>query len=97
MVRLVVVATDASGQPVTDSTADDFKVTDQGKSHRIVFFRRNDAAKWMLPAQPPEYSNRPASALANAVVILLDLMNQSQADRLDASRTLGPSLPQLEK
>ena len=96
LVRLSASATDASGQPATDLTADDFKVTDQGKPGRIVLFRRIDSAGWAMPAQPPEYTNRGAGGPPYTTVILLDLMNQSQADRLDAARTLGRSLAQLE-
>jgi VWFA-related protein len=96
LVRLHAVVTDGSGQAVTDMTADDFRVSDQNKAGRIVLFRHNDSATWTAAPQGKEYSNRPAAGPPHAAVILLDLMNQSQSDRLDAARTLGKSLQQLE-
>ncbi len=96
LVRLNVLATDGSGQAVSDLKAEDFRVTDQNKAGRIVFFRHNDGATWAAPAQGSEFSNRPAGGPPHSTVILLDLMNQSQSDRLDAARNLGKSLQQLE-
>jgi VWFA-related protein len=94
IVRLNVIAVDSGGQPVTDLTADDFRVTDQGKPERVLFFRRSGIPQ---PAAAPgahEYSNSAASPHTTA--ILFDLMNQGRADRVDAARKIGRSLQQLE-
>jgi hypothetical protein len=46
LVRLYPVVLDASGQPVTDLTADDFKIVDQNKAQTILAFHkpRNEPA-----------------------------------------------------
>jgi VWFA-related protein len=95
LVRLNVEATDA-GAPVTDLTLDDFKITDQGKPVKVVFYRPITSTGWALPVAAGQFTNRTPSGPPHSTVILLDLMNQSQADRLDAARTLGKSLQQLE-
>ena len=95
LVRMNVVALD-KGQPAADLTRDDFTVSDQGKPQTIVFFRRNEGAPETQPPGPGEYANRPGGALPHSTVILFDLLNQNQPDRLDTWRRLGRSLPQLE-
>jgi len=40
LVHLYPVILDSKGQPVTDLTASDFKIADQGKSQTILLFRR---------------------------------------------------------
>jgi VWFA-related protein len=86
LVRLNVVATAA------DLTAEDFRVTDDGKAQRIGLFRGPQTAD----IKAGEFSNRLAPAPRNTA-ILLDLMNQkSSADRLDSSRKIGQSLKQLD-
>ena len=93
LVGLEVVAVDSSGQPVTDLTADDLKVTDQGKPEAIVCFRRNQAEVASL--KPGEYSNRSAAPHHSAVV-LFDLLNESKTDVLDVWHGLDRLLPQIE-
>jgi len=95
MVRLFPVAVDAGGQPVTDLTADDFKIVDQNKPESIFFFHgpvHAAAAK----SDVLEFSNRTSAAAPHATVILFDLMNQNQSDRIEMWKTLDKSLPQLE-
>ena len=96
LVRLNAVVTDSSGQPISDMKADDFKITDQNRPGQIVFLRHIDGTNWPVPVPAGEFSNRPGGVPPHTVAILLDLMNQSQSDRLDAARTLGKSLQQLE-
>jgi VWFA-related protein len=91
LVRLNMIALDASGQPVNDLTASDVRLTDQGKAQRIAFFRRAGAQP---AASGNEYSNGGASPHTTA--ILIDLLNQGRADRIDAARKVGRSLQQLE-
>src|ERR1017187_2336210 len=93
-VRLSAVALDAGGQPVTDLTADDFKIVDQNKPQAIFFFRepRNRPA---VKLESLEFSNRTSGVTPHVTVILFDLMNQNQPDRLDMWHALDKSLPQL--
>jgi VWFA-related protein len=95
LVRLYPVALDVSGQPVTDLTADDFKIVDQNKPETIFTFRkpRNEPAARL---DTLEFSNRASGVTPHTTVILFDLMNQSQPDRLDTWHALDKSLPQLE-
>src|SRR3954454_18801010 len=89
IVRLNLIATDTGGQPVADLTADDFRITDQGKPQRILFFRRNGAPQPAATPATREYSNSTASPHTTA--ILFDLMSQGRADRIDAARKIGRS------
>jgi VWFA-related protein len=94
LIRLYPVAVDAGGQPVTDLTADDFKITDQNKPGTIVAFHqpRTEA--------PPkldvlEFSNRTSRA-PHTTAILFDMINLVDSDRNEAWKTLDKTLPQLE-
>lgn len=87
LVRLDVVALDAAGQPVSGMTADDFQIADQNKAQKIALFR--------APAADQRYSNRPAPG-AHATAILFDFLEQSRAERLDASKKLAASLKKLD-
>jgi len=95
LVRLYPVALDASGQPVTDLTADDFKIVDQNKPETIFTFRkpRNEPA---APLDVLEFSNRASGVTAHATVILFDMINLVDADRQETWKTLDKALPQLE-
>src|ERR1035441_3997015 len=94
LVRLYPVALDANGKPVTDLTADDFKIVDQTKAQTILAFHepRNEPA---APHDVLEFSNRASGAAPHVTVILFDLMNQNQPDRLEMWHALDKSLPQL--
>lgn len=95
LIRLYPVALDASGQPLTDLTAADFKIVDQSKPQTIFAFRK-PAVEPAAPLAPLEYSNRPGGVMPHATVILFDMINENQADRLDNWKELDKSLPQLE-
>ena len=93
LVRLYPIATDSHGRPVKDLTAADFKITDQGKTETIFFFRPP-----VEPSQPlaaGEFANRPNGGMPQETAILLDLMNESDATRVDTWHTLAKSLPQI--
>ncbi len=94
LVRLSVAAVDASGAAVDDLKIGDLQITDQGKTQKIVFFRQNATAPTAALALH-EFSNRTGVA-PRSTVILFDLLNQNQTDRLDAWHKLGRSLQQLE-
>ena len=95
LIHLYPVALDASGQPVTDLTAADFKIVDQGKPETVFAFRK-PAVGPAAPLAPLEHSNRPGGAMPHTIAILFDLMNENQADRLDTWHALSKSLAQLE-
>jgi VWFA-related protein len=97
LIRLNVAVLDPSGEPVTDLKIDDFQISDQGKPQRIAFFRANmSSPPQTTPLGPHEYSNRPGKALPHSTVILFDLLNENQSDRLDVWHKLGRSLQQLD-
>jgi len=93
LVYLYPVVTDSGGQPVTDLTANDFKITDQGKPETIFLFRQPITKPASLG--PHEISNRPAGAMPHSTAIVFDLMNEVQSDRLDNWHSLAKSIPQL--
>ena len=95
LMHLYPVVLDASGQPVNDLTADDFKIVDQGKPQTIFSFHKPAVA----PAAPLgllEFSNRPGGVMPHSTAILFDMTNLIDADRLDTWKALDKSLPQLE-
>ena len=93
LVRLSLAAVDATGAAVDDLKIGDLQVTDQGKAQKILFFHPNATAP--APLAPHEFSNRTGAA-PHSTVILFDLLNQNQTDRLDAWHKVGRSLQQLE-
>lgn len=94
LVRLYPVALDVNGQPVTDLTAADFKIVDQGKPETILFFRKPVMGPTAALA-PLEHSNR-VGGTPHSIAIVFDLMNENQNDRLDTWHMLAKTLPQLE-
>jgi VWFA-related protein len=95
LIRLYPVALDLTDQPVTDLTGADFKITDDNKPQTILFFRRPSSER-AAALGPLDHSNRPGGAMPHTTVILFDLMNENQNDRLDTWHALSKSLPQLE-
>jgi len=89
------VALNASGDPVTDLNAGDFKIVDQTKPETIYAFYKpiteKAAASGLL-----ERTNRPGGRMPHSTVILLDMLNMNQPDRLDTWKILDKALPQLE-
>lgn len=89
MVDLNVVAVDNHGQPITDLSCDELRMTDSGKAQTIAFFHHRDDENHPFPAlQQGEFSNRSAGNVPRATVILFDLLNErfgtrgATADRL---------------
>jgi VWFA-related protein len=97
LVNLNVVAVDNHGRPVNDLTADDFRITDDGKPQKIVFFRHKDSTSWQAPAGLTNpSSNRIGAKFPYATVILFDLLNESFGTRGAARVELERYLESLE-
>lgn len=97
MVDLNVVALDSHGQPVTDLTRDEFRVTDSGQPQNIAFFRRRDSRRGLAPtAGPNEFSNRGETNIPRATLILFDLLNETFSNRGLAADQLIKNLGSLE-
>jgi VWFA-related protein len=94
LVQLRPIVLDSHGQPVHDLTADDFKITDQGRPQAIYFFRRPAASN--APPVRGEYSNRSSGAPQRVTAILFDLMNEAAPNRVDTWHLLAKSVPQVE-
>src|ERR1035441_2030961 len=74
IVNLNVVAVDAQGQPVTNLTRGEFRVTDSGRPQTIAFFRLRDSKLGPASALGPhESSNRSSANIPRATLILFDL------------------------
>src|ERR1039457_5267597 len=93
LIHLHPVALDASGQPVTDLTAGDFKIVDQTKSQTIFAFHKPTTGP-AAPLAPLEFSNPPRGRMQHPPLVLLDLLHYTQADRLDTWHALSKSLAQ---
>lgn len=94
--RLVTVnfsAVDAQGHAITDLTAAEVQVTDQGKPAPLVAFR-NEALRSAVVGR--EYSNRPAPAVSRIQVILFDVLNLSLSNRQQAIDQTVRALEKLE-
>lgn len=94
LVRLYPVAFDASGQPVTDLTADDIKVVDQKPASAFFFHKPGHEAA--PKADLLEFTNRAAGFTPHTAVILFDLINLTDSDRNENWKTLDKMFPQLE-
>jgi len=95
LVHLYPVVLDSKGQPATDLTAGDFKIADQGKSQTIFLFRR-PAVSGSAALGLHEYTNRPGGIWPHSIAILFDLLNSSDANRVDTWHSLVKSIPLLE-
>jgi VWFA-related protein len=87
LVTLNLSARDAEGHAVTDLTAADLQISDQGKTAPILAFR-NESLRPQAVAR--EHANRAAPSTAQIQVILFDMLNLSQAAR-------QPTIDQLVK
>ncbi len=82
LLRLYATVFDTSGQAITDLSAKDFHIVDNGNAETPVFLRK-----------PADHKN---GRTGNTITILFDLMNQDPEDRLETWHRLDKSLPQLE-
>ncbi len=95
LVQLYPVALDDSGQPVTNLTADDFKIVDQNKPQTILMFHKPGNEPF-APLDLLEFSNRTSGVTPHNTVILFDMINLVDADRLENWKALDKALPQLD-
>lgn len=100
LVEISVVAQDRNGRPVTDLTAADFVVREDGKKQEIAFFQRETlrvaAAAEPLPAGVVTNRLERQGAPAGVVtVILLDGLNTELADQNYAREQVLHLLEQL--
>jgi VWFA-related protein len=97
LVKLTVVALDNRGRPISDLTADDFQITDAGKPRKLTLFRHSDSKLQLAPRLAPgELSNRAATNIPHATLVLFDLLNESFATRGGAQSYLIHGLQALE-
>jgi VWFA-related protein len=92
-----VVATDERGQPVTDLTAADFRITDAGKAQKVTILRQYDSRR--RPAgspRPGEYSNRAEANVPRATLILFDMLNEDADMQGSVGDFLARELQSLE-
>ena len=94
LVRLNVVAVDAQGKPVTDLTAADFHIVDEGKPQTIALFHSGGYGP-ATPSNPGEFANRP-SPPPHTTVILFDCLNHMRSEWLYATKKLSTSLKQID-
>jgi len=100
LMDLNVVALDDHGRPVTDLTADDFRISDAGKPQKISFFRRNvesSGQDQVRASGPNQFSNRAGAGARNATVILFDLLNLGYGARGYAEKEIVRNLSGLER
>jgi len=96
-VILNVIALDSKNQSVTDLTAADLRVLDNGKPQTIAAFRRRDLRPSpSAPLGPRQYSNRSVNTIPHATLILFDQLNMQFADRGYVSNAITHALEQFE-
>ena len=91
LVLLDVVATDAHSDAVTNLTADDIRVREDGKLRPVVFFRYEGARHGNPP--PGETVNRPP---VPPTLILFDRWNEQMMTAATAWGDVGTALQRLE-
>jgi VWFA-related protein len=88
LVLVDVIATGKDGKPVSDLTAEDFVVEDNGKKQKIsIFSLQQPVAGGARPTLPPDiYSNRPEYNMPAGplTVLLIDGLNTSFANQAQA-------------
>ncbi len=96
LVTLHVVVTDAQGKRITDLTAADLQVTDQGKPAAITAIRNLAARPAVAPPAAREFTNTPPPALTRPNVILFDLLSINTSSRQPAIDQIVRALEHAE-
>ncbi len=93
MVKLNVAATDSKGEPVTDLSAGNVQVKEDGKPRSLVFFRFTGSKRPAAATLAGEVSGRPAPP---ATVILLDRWNERMLTTAVAWTEISQAVKNLE-
>ena len=93
LARLDVVATDIKGAPVTDLSAADIQVKEDGKSRPVVFFRLAGRSGPSGVAGTGAFQNHPADPVT---IILLDRWNERLMTSATAIHELGKALAGMQ-
>jgi len=97
LVTLNVTATDAQGRAVSDLTAADLQITDQGQAVPIAAFRNQALHTPATAPGPGLFTNQPAPAVSRVQVVLFDVLNLSMSSRKPAMEQIVRALESLEK
>ncbi len=95
LVRTRVVVSDNQGIPVTNLTAQDFKIADQGKNMAVAYLHAPYIAHPEVAAAPGVVTSRAGQSAPGTTVIFLDLLNELQVNRLEAVRKFEKALPAM--
>jgi VWFA-related protein len=93
LVKLNVAATDAKGEPVTDLTAGEVQLKEDGKPRSIAFFRFAGSKRPIPSLGPGEVAAKPAPP---ATVIVLDRWNERMMTTAMSWNQLNHALQSLE-
>jgi VWFA-related protein len=93
LVKLNLVATDSKGAPVTDLSAKDIVVREDGAVHPLVFFRFAGGRPAMSQTGTNEFANRSGPPVT---VILLDRWNQRELTLATAWQDIATALGHYE-
>ncbi len=93
LIKLNVAAIDAKGEPVTDLTAADIQLKEDGKARTLAFFRFSGSKRPMDPPAPGEVATRPAPP---TTVLLLDRWNERIISTATAWTELTQAIRSLE-
>jgi VWFA-related protein len=111
LVEVSVVVHDRSGRPVSDLTASDFQVLDEGRPQAIELFSTRDertpagvastispgtAAPAVPAAEPGEYTNWRDTRSTSVSVILIDRVNSKDSDQLFVRKQIVKLLDQIQ-
>lgn len=91
VVRVPAIVTDRSGAHISDLTADDFTILENGKPQRIAFFEHIQTRPELLKPQvfsENEVTNTYEKSPGRLTIILLDMLNTSFADQERARRSI---------
>ena len=93
VVKLNVVATDAKGAPVTDLTAKDIVVRQNGTPCPLVFFRFAGGKRELAQLAPGEFVNRPGPPVT---LVLLDRWNEEEMTLAGAWQDVNAAVGRME-
>ena len=93
LAKLDVVATEPKGAPVTDLSAKDIRVHENGVVCPLVFFRFAGGKHEMAQLAPNEFANHPGPPVT---VILLDRWNEEEMTMVSAWQDVNAAIGRME-